>query len=538
MRHPGFVTDATLSSDLSFLATSCTDKIVRFWDPITGNLIAVPLGNDREIIAASLSADDSRLVTAEGKTAHVYNVSTDKKPIDELVFLAQTVIGKRIDITQAVSEVDAESLRDGIKRLREKFKEEFTVVTKKIASDDHVEHLLASGTDLASPLRFRNRNGDMVANGLQLRDGDDPWSYIEGATKAGAVVHLGGISESRYANGVLLAIQMKVIRHPFQAIKEPSISITLKTKNAKLIVPLDARLSPTDEARFHIHRTITAYAEGKPRVEVEVDLFDDLIDNGELSLEISGRNSLTLYGLQPSGISLHSLPVVRVREPPSQALPKIEGMRAQSAYTRVLLQIEKTCLEYDKAVFKYLDRDQEKLGVFLEDELRLHLEFADVSNAAQTALNTVSLSEQTAEIWFQKGIIHWIQGETDEAQSCFEQVIKLDKTGFPGAYLALGWSDYAKAQLERASLHMSKVLELDPENPYAFVLLQDISVLLDADFKLKTKASVKQLTQARSMLEGRSALRTLPWRGILPLDKRLEQLIKIENRAPPTSFGF
>src|SRR5207248_243872 len=107
LRHEGPVTLAAFGADGRLAATASFDGTVRLWDAATGEAVGPALRHGAAVVSVEFSADTHRLLTAsKDGTVCLWDVSPDRRPIADLIELAQFLAAHRIDATGTLAPLE------------------------------------------------------------------------------------------------------------------------------------------------------------------------------------------------------------------------------------------------------------------------------------------------------------------------------------------------------------------------------------------------------------------------------------------------
>jgi WD40 repeat protein/tRNA A-37 threonylcarbamoyl transferase component Bud32 len=99
LKHNAPVSYAGFSPDGKFVLTAA-GKIARLWDAASGQPVTGPLEHGADIVCCELSRDGGTIRTIDKQwTARFWDVSPERRPVEDVLALAQLVASRRVDAT-------------------------------------------------------------------------------------------------------------------------------------------------------------------------------------------------------------------------------------------------------------------------------------------------------------------------------------------------------------------------------------------------------------------------------------------------------
>ena len=95
-RHQGYVMSTTFSPDGRWIVTGSTDKTSRVWDARTGAAVTSALPHAETVLDVAFAPDNRRFATA-ARTIRIWQLSADKRPLEELESFARLLAGYGLD---------------------------------------------------------------------------------------------------------------------------------------------------------------------------------------------------------------------------------------------------------------------------------------------------------------------------------------------------------------------------------------------------------------------------------------------------------
>jgi WD40 repeat protein/serine/threonine protein kinase len=127
LQHQDQVTQAAFSPDGRRVFTA-SGREVRVWDTVTGMPLTPPLQHQDIVLYAAFSPDGRRVITASAdKSAKIWDLTPDDRPLEDWLTLAQLGRGCRIDDTGALIPLTPEEITHRWQQLRQRYPQEFTV---------------------------------------------------------------------------------------------------------------------------------------------------------------------------------------------------------------------------------------------------------------------------------------------------------------------------------------------------------------------------------------------------------------------------
>lgn len=171
------------------------------------------------------------------------------------------------------------------------------------------EGMLQARVPLAGKLAFRDRAGRPAAAGINVGNEWTYRSYVEGDTLQAAIWTFEGVTPEKFPDGLPIEMTIRVFRSHKGDI-EQGIGGTIQLLN-----PDGAAKIQRSEKIFFVAQEFDTYqrfiprklkaltAEGKP---VEVDLFEDLVTDGVISVELKCSDPAQYFGVAQRDVYLHA----------------------------------------------------------------------------------------------------------------------------------------------------------------------------------------------------------------------------------------
>lgn len=171
------------------------------------------------------------------------------------------------------------------------------------------EGMLQARVPLAGTLSFKDRAGRAAAAGINVGNEWTYRSFIEGDTLQSAIWTFKGVTPEKFPEGLPIEMTIRVFRSHKGDI-EQGIGGTIQ-----LVNPDGAAKVQRSEKIYFVAQEFTNYqrfiprkikaltAEGKP---IEVDLFEDLVTDGVLNLELKCSDPAQYFGVAQRDLYLHA----------------------------------------------------------------------------------------------------------------------------------------------------------------------------------------------------------------------------------------
>lgn len=170
------------------------------------------------------------------------------------------------------------------------------------------EGLLVARVPIYGKLTFRDRQGNPAAEGINVGKEWTYRSYVEGGTLATAVWRFSGLDSSRFGDTLPLEMNIRVFRTHKGNIKRTVLG-SIVLRNPETGVASSPRVFHAREFYSdlqNISRKLTDNSpEGRP-----LDLFDDLVSDGQLDVELRCLEPGQFFGMAQADVYL------RAREAP------------------------------------------------------------------------------------------------------------------------------------------------------------------------------------------------------------------------------
>lgn len=171
------------------------------------------------------------------------------------------------------------------------------------------EGMLQARVPLAGSLTFKDRSGRDATAGINVGNEWTYRSYIEGDTLQSAIWTFKGVTPEKFPEGLPIEMTIRVFRSHKGDI-EQGIGGTIQLVNPDTA----ARVQRSEKIFFvaqefstyqrFIPRKLTALtAEGKP---VEIDIFEDLVTDGVIKLELKCSDPAQYFGVAARDLYLHA----------------------------------------------------------------------------------------------------------------------------------------------------------------------------------------------------------------------------------------
>jgi WD40 repeat protein len=133
LAHAGVVTWAAFSPDGLRILTASADRTARVWDAATGQPVFPPLTHPDIVVAAAFGPDGRHVYTvSRDGTLWNWDLTTDDRPLEDWLALAQLWSGRRIDASGSLVPLSAVELTTALDRLRPRYPQEFTVSSEQV----------------------------------------------------------------------------------------------------------------------------------------------------------------------------------------------------------------------------------------------------------------------------------------------------------------------------------------------------------------------------------------------------------------------
>jgi ABC-type transport system involved in multi-copper enzyme maturation permease subunit len=171
------------------------------------------------------------------------------------------------------------------------------------------EGMLQARVPLAGELRFTDRAGRPAASGINVGNEWTYRSYIEGDTLQSAIWTFKNVTPEMFPEGLPLEMTIRVFRSHKGDI-EQGIGGTLQ-----LVNPDRQASVQRSEKIFFVGQEFTTYEKFIPRKlkainkegrQIEVDLFDDLVVDGVLEIELKCADPAQYFGVAQRDLYLHA----------------------------------------------------------------------------------------------------------------------------------------------------------------------------------------------------------------------------------------
>jgi eukaryotic-like serine/threonine-protein kinase len=119
--HGQAVIHVAFSPDSRLLLTGSCDGTARVWDAATGEPVIVPLQHDQPVLGAEFNADATRVLTATQDGAWAWELSSDDRPVEDVVLEGNILAGRQIDNSGSLMPLARGTIRAGCQQLRSKY---------------------------------------------------------------------------------------------------------------------------------------------------------------------------------------------------------------------------------------------------------------------------------------------------------------------------------------------------------------------------------------------------------------------------------
>jgi WD40 repeat protein len=121
LKYEGRMNCASFSRD-GLLVVTGDDHAARVWDAARGAAVTRPFRHEGAVACASFSPDNRQVVTGSvDGTARLWNLSSDRRPFEELSLLSEVLSYQRIDATGGLVSLAPTEFRRAWERLKKKY---------------------------------------------------------------------------------------------------------------------------------------------------------------------------------------------------------------------------------------------------------------------------------------------------------------------------------------------------------------------------------------------------------------------------------
>lgn len=384
-----------------------------------------------------------------------------------------------------------------------------------------------------------SRSGANDAIALRL-DGTKRY-YVEGGTLAAARWTFRGIVAEDFPEALPCSLDCRIARRPYGALGEKtrsfvgeivvrSPSTEMRSESIAFALPATARPS----AKIRIPLKLKGVA---PNGALhQIDLFEDLVHQGELDLEVRCLEIGVFIAFTPGDLRLGNNKPNRDATRAAQERVATATDQAADPYLRAMAACRRAWEAYESGIHEIglpeypiekpkivllsheltTKRDLESILAPCRDELEESWKAARDTDMLRCAVTLNLLLQEDRRAWR-------LLEEANTDDTSLQSFIEYHR----------GKQRLDRMELESAWQRLNEAVRLDPSNDCAVELLGRLAAMLDEELPAKTAANVKRITERR---EG-GLRRTLPWLTVVPIESAIRKLTRtVTKRGPDVSF--